>query len=201
MLEKARWVSGYRKTAIRQSLVMMIGVGIFAIPVMGQNQTVGDPCADANSVTIESSPSMQSSLPPPTDPETDCVKSSAFFYSDWLKFGKPACWCYPRNCHGDADGRKQGNVPMGYTYVYTNDLGILISAWNIKEPPKGPGIGGAICADFDRKEQGNPIIGFGRVGPGDLNILIKYWQIKEPPKSPGVPDCMDTGHYNFFVNP
>jgi hypothetical protein len=188
---------------MRQIMVMVIGLGVIGIPVLGQDQTVDDPCADANSVTIESSPSMESSVTPPADPETDCVKSTAFFYSDWLKFGKPACWCYPRNCRGDADGHFQGSPTIGLTYVMTGDLNILVHAWNIKEPPKGPGIGigGAICADFDRKEQGNIIIGFSRIGPGDLNILIAHWNVKEPPKGPGIPDCMDTGHYNFFVYP
>jgi hypothetical protein len=187
---------------MRQIMVMIIGLGVIGVPVLGQDQTVGDPCADANSVAIAAPPPMESSVPPPTDPETDCVKSTAFFYSDWLKFGKPLCWCYPRNCRGDADGRKQGNLSR-YVYVYTNDLNILISVWNIKEPPKGPGIGigGAICADFDRREQGNIIIGFSRIGPGDLNILIAYWNIAEAPRGPGIPDCTDTGHYNFFVNP
>ncbi|MHC5144567.1 MAG: DUF7901 domain-containing protein, partial [Planctomycetota bacterium] len=27
---------------------------------------------------------------------TDCVKSTASFYADWVLFGKPACWCYQR---------------------------------------------------------------------------------------------------------
>ena len=65
------------------------------------------------------------------DPETDCVKSTAFFYGDWLKFGKPACWCYPRNCRGDADGFKQGNL-SSFMYVYTNDLNILILAESMR---------------------------------------------------------------------
>jgi hypothetical protein len=189
---------------MKQILVMIIGLGVFAIPVMGQDQTVEDPCADANSVTIESSPSMESSIAPPADPETDCVKSTAFFYSDWLKFGKPACWCFARNCHGDAHGKKVGNPAQGYSYVTTADLGTLVSGWQVKEPPIGRGImsvGNGICADFDRKEQGNSIIGFSRIGPGDLNILIAHWNVKEPPKGPGVPECMATGHYNFFVNP
>lgn len=157
-------------------------MGLLSITAFGQDQTV---------------------VSPPADSETDCVKSTAFFFNDWLKFGRPSCWCFPRNCRGDADGQKQGSMIMGSWYVGTNDLYILINAWNVKEPPKGHGIGiaGGICADFDRKEQGNIIIGFSRVGPGDLNILIANWQIKEPPKGPGVPDCMNTGHYNFFVNP
>lgn len=188
---------------MRQIMVMIIGFGVIGIPVLGQDQPVDDPCADANSVTIESSPPMESSLVPPTDPETDCVKSTAFFYSDWIKFAKPACWCFARNCHGDATGNSVGTPASGYAYVTTSDLGTLVSGWQVKEPPKGPGInnGYSICADFDRREQGNIIIGFSRIGPGDLNILIKYWNIKEPPKGPGVPDCMATGHYNFFVNP
>jgi hypothetical protein len=194
---------------MRQVVVMMtMGVGIFTIPVMGQNQTVNNPAPDisvepaADAAPSNTPPPVEILVSPPADSETDCVKSTAFFYNDWLKFGRPSCWCYPRNCRGDADGLKMGSVMPGFWYVGTNDLLILISAWQIKEPPKGPGIwGNAICADFDRKEEGNIIVGFWRIGPGDLNILIKYWQIKEPPRGTGVPDCMDTGHYNFFVNP
>jgi hypothetical protein len=134
----------------------------------------------------------------------ECLKTSAPFYNDWVKFGKPACWCYARNCHGDADGLRQGIYLTGYWYVGTNDLNILVKGWQVKEAPKGPGImsiPGGICADFARDNQGSALTGFWRVGTSDLNILIRYWQVKEGPKGPGVPDCMATGYYYSFVSP
>lgn len=134
----------------------------------------------------------------------ECVKPTAPFFSDWVTFGKPNCWCYARNCKGDADGKTQGSAILGFTYVFSNDLNALISGWNVKEAPKGPGImsiPNAICADFARDRQGSAILGFARVFSNDLNILIANWNIKEAPKGPGIADCMATGHYNFFVNP
>jgi hypothetical protein len=135
---------------------------------------------------------------------TDCVNKNAPFYNDWLSFGKPDCWCYARNCKGDADGLKQGSSILGYVYVFSNDLNILIKGWNIKEAPKGPGImsiPGAICADFARDKQGSAILGYARVFSNDLNILIANWNIKEAPKGPGVADCTNANLYNFFVTP
>ena len=68
-------------------------------------------------------------------------------YPDWVSVGRPDCWCYPRQCHGDADGLKQGSAFAGYMYVGTDDLAVLVDAWKILEPPKGPGVSGnQICA-------------------------------------------------------
>jgi hypothetical protein len=131
-----------------------------------------------------------------------CLKCSAPFYNDWVKFGMPSCWCYARNCRGDADGLRQGSSLTGFWYVGTNDLNILVRAWQVREPPKGPGIMSllnGICADFARDQQGSALTGYWRVGTNDLNILVANWQVKEPPKGPGVPDCSD--YVGFFFNP
>ncbi|HOT71838.1 MAG TPA: hypothetical protein PLX18_00680 [Anaerohalosphaeraceae bacterium] len=136
-------------------------------------------------------------------PSTECVSSTAPFYADWVAFGKPACWCYAANCKGDADGLKEGNALAGYRKVYTGDLNILLSAYDIKEPPKGPGIAtipNGICADFDRTKEGNALAGYRRVYTGDLNILLANYDVKEPPKGPGIGDCAGP-NYNFFVTP
>lgn len=61
-------------------------------------------------------------------------------YAEWIAVGKPQCWTFPRQCHGDADGLQEGNAKTGYYYVGPNDLNILIAAWQVKEPPLGPGI-------------------------------------------------------------
>jgi hypothetical protein len=125
--------------------------------------------------------------------EPGCFPATHPDYFEWLSVGKPDCWCYPRQCHGDADGLKQGSAFAGYMYVGTDDLDVLINAWKILEPPKGPGLSGnQICADFDHDKQGSAFAGYMRVGTDDLNVLIAYWKVLEPPKGPGVPpDCLD----------
>jgi len=120
--------------------------------------------------------------------QPDCLPSYDPGYADWVAFGKPTCWCYARHCHGDADGLKQGSAALGYMYVGTNDLNILISGWKILDPPKGPGVTPAqACADFDHLKQGSAALGYMRVGTNDLAILIASWKVLEPPKGPGVP--------------
>ncbi|MHC4728422.1 MAG: hypothetical protein ACYS17_14470 [Planctomycetota bacterium] len=97
--------------------------------------------------------------------------------NEWLSVGSPECWIAsinPRQCHGDADGASQGN---DIYWVSTNDLDILISAWN---KPLESLTGNQICADFDHLPQGN-----FRVSTNDLDILIANWQLPNVP----APDC------------
>jgi hypothetical protein len=114
-------------------------------------------------------------------------------YAEWIAVGKPQCWTFPRQCHGDADGLQEGNAKTGFYYVGPNDLNILIAAWQVKEPPFGPGIAtiaSGICADFAHDQGGSATTGFYRVGSTDLNRLVENWLVKEPPAGPGVPgDC------------
>lgn len=134
---------------------------------------------------------------------TECVSSTAPFYADWVAFGKPACWCYAKNCKGDVDGKQQGNVIQGYTNVYTDDLAVLLAAYGVREPTKGPGIASiqnGICADFARNQQGNVIQGYARVYTDDLAILLANYGVREAPKGPGIGDCSGP-NYNFFVTP
>jgi hypothetical protein len=102
--------------------------------------------------------------------------------AEWLSVGQPACWLNPRQCHGDADGRAQG--PENY-WVSTNDLDILIAAWNkTYEDISGLSINGVplICADFDHEAQVNNKF---RVSTNDLDILIANWQLAGQPAA----DC------------
>lgn len=124
-------------------------------------------------------------------------------YDQFEVVGKPTCWCYARQCRGDADGLTEGNLKAGFWYVGLNDLNIMVSGWKVLEPavaptPSGPGITsveGAACADFDHLEEGNLKAGFWRVGLNDLNIMVAHWKILEPavaptPSGPGIPgDC------------
>ncbi len=99
--------------------------------------------------------------------------------SQWELVGKPRCWVSsvnPRQCHGDADGLSQS---ANKYWVSTNDLDILIAAWN---KPLNQLTGNQICADFDHLPQGQQQY---RVSSNDLDILIANWQIADGP----APDC------------
>jgi len=125
---------------------------------------------------------MEDDLLPPNHPD----------YDEWVAVGKPACWAYPRQCHGDADGRKEVSE-TGASYVGPQDLNLLVAAWEVKEPPFGPGIASiqnGICADFAHDQDGSAVTGYFRVGVTDLNILVANWLVKEAPNGPGVAaDC------------
>jgi hypothetical protein len=124
----------------------------------------------------------------------ECFPPGHLDYAQWLDVGMPECWCYPRQCHGDADGLLGGSPKTGFYYCGPGDLNILVSAWLVKEPPFGPGIASipnGICADFAHNLGGSHKSGFYRVGPVDLNILIACWLNFEPPYGPGIPpDCL-----------
>ena len=97
----------------------------------------------------------------------------------WLAVGSPDCWVAsvnPRQCHGDADGVSQGKQKY---WVSTNDLDILIAAWN---KPLTSLSDNQICADFDNLPQGKQQY---RVSTNDLDILIANWQLADGP----APDC------------
>ena len=104
----------------------------------------------------------------------ECIKADSPLYDTWSDLGKPDCWCYARNCRGDADGKKIGDY-----WVQGEDLNILIDAYFDLD---GDLPVGGICADFDHKK-----IGDYRVQGEDLNILIEYYfdeegDISECPK-------------------
>ncbi len=97
----------------------------------------------------------------------------------WEAVGKPLCWVAsvnPRQCHGDADGISEGKNNY---WVSTNDLEILIGAWN---KPLSSLTGNQICADFDHLPQGKQNY---RVSTNDLDILIANWNQANSP----LPDC------------
>jgi hypothetical protein len=124
---------------------------------------------------------------------TDCYPADVTGYALWLTtaVGKPPCWCYARNCYGDADGLAQGSTSTGYYYVGSNDLNLLIPCYLKTEPPFGSGITFAQqCANFAHDIQGSTSTGYYYVGSNDLNLLIPRYLKTEPPFGSGVlPDC------------
>ncbi len=105
---------------------------------------------------------------------------------EWQAVGKPDCWIAslnPRQCRGDADGASQGKQQF---WVSTNDLDILIAAWNKTfDQISGQKVGNVplVCADFDHLSQGKSKF---RVSTNDLDILIANWQLANQP-APGCP--------------
>jgi hypothetical protein len=160
-------------------------------------------CVTANAirgnVVLESAAEVQNLVMGPCWEQTDGCQYPSDYpgYDFWVANGKPDCWCYPRNCHGDADGLSYGSIYTGIYYVGTPDLGIVADAWMVKEDPKGPGIitiPNGLCADFDREQYGSIYTGLYRVGTPDLGILADSWMVKEDPKGPGIaPDCVPEG--------
>ena len=140
------------------------------------------PNATRGNVVLEDASEAVLDLTGATNVQTSlgAVESFAGQYKDeWLAVGSPECWIAginPRQCHGDADGASQGKDTY---WVSTNDMDILIAAWN---KPLESLIGNQICADFDHLSQGTNEY---RVSTNDLDILIANWQLSDVP----APDC------------
>lgn len=126
-----------------------------------------------------------------------CMAETNADFTRWDDLGRPACWCYEKQCHGDADGIGAfgGLVP-----VYELDLAIFVAAYGQTTLPEG-----GICADFDH------IAAFGglvAVYTEDLALLVaNYGQTAVAPCSgPGAPAPHDTDplpntEYNFWIVP
>lgn len=125
-----------------------------------------------------------------TDIGGDCFPSSFSTYADWVRYGKPNCWCAPPEgnglqCDGDADGNWEN--PFRKYRVYIQDLNVLIANWQLKDDVVGLPGGPNPCADIDHKWE-NPFRKY-RVYIQDLNIVIKNWQVRDT-DVPGLPgDC------------
>ena len=136
--------------------------------------------------------------PPCLTPETAIhpvghPRAGQSYYDEWVLVGSPECWCYARQCWGDAAGDRTGSLFTGYTWVGLTDLDIFAVAWNVLEPTKGPGIAtipNGICADFNHDQTGSLFTGYTRVGLTDLTVFAASWNVLEPTKGPGIPgDC------------
>ena len=84
---------------------------------------------------------------------TECLACSHPDFDKWIEVGKPRCWCYETQCHGDSDD--SGDVKG-------SDFLALKSSWYkcYPNPNYNP------CADFDHD---------GCVKASDFLILKKNW--------------------------
>ncbi|HUW20943.1 MAG TPA: hypothetical protein VMW16_16705 [Sedimentisphaerales bacterium] len=123
---------------------------------------------------------MEDPAEPPTTnlPRCEPVTPDVLCYAgqpdvaQWDLVGQPECWCYARQCLGDADGLPYGKNNY---WVAILDLAILKSAWN---KPKEQLVGNEICADFDHQPYGKNDY---RVAILDLAILKANWNITNGP--------------------
>jgi hypothetical protein len=114
-------------------------------------------------------------------------------YAKWVEYSRPDCWCYKKQCRGDADGKKTTLKP-----VMGPDLTVFKAAYNkskaiVKTIMVGtvPGV----CADFDHKDTTlKPVMG------PDLTIFKNYYNDADAL----VPVCnvapVITGPVNFWMN-
>ncbi|MHC4559867.1 MAG: right-handed parallel beta-helix repeat-containing protein [Planctomycetota bacterium] len=112
----------------------------------------------------------------------ECFPADDPNYNEWIQVGAPACWCHERQCHGDTDCKAQGKNKY---WVSTNDLDVLIAAWNKPFPEiRGKKFNGVplICADFSHISAGKKKY---RVSYDDLDILVEYWNTENKPD----PNC------------
>ncbi|MBW8042531.1 MAG: hypothetical protein FVQ85_21395 [Planctomycetes bacterium] len=118
-------------------------------------------------------------------PPSECLKDTALEYGDWGTWGKPACWCYSRQCRGDSDGIKTGPF-----WVAIPDLNAFRAAFNKTDIVLG-GVANGICSDADHAKTG-PF----RVAIPDLSNFRVYFNKIET----FVPEC-DPTDYNYWETP
>ncbi len=122
-----------------------------------------------------------------------CMKTTATEFAQWVSWGEPDCWCYKRQCRGDADG-----IKTMIFWVAVPDLNLLRSAFN-KNDAQLAAIPNGICADFDHVKTM-----IFRVAVPDLNRLRAYFNQPEAavPCCDNDQDCVldVTDKLNFWTN-
>jgi hypothetical protein len=115
---------------------------------------------------------------------TECYKNTATGYADWLLRGTPTCWCYRKQCNGDATGTSTLNRP-----VNISDNNILKAAFGLL-PAALDAVPNGICADFNHSKTLNR-----HVNISDNNILKTYFGLLNS----AVPQC-DANNVNVWTN-
>ncbi|MGA1979515.1 MAG: PASTA domain-containing protein [Sedimentisphaerales bacterium] len=116
-----------------------------------------------------------------------CMKATHPDYAKWVLHNKPKCWCYAKQCHGDADGLQQGLF-----WVSNNDKALLVTYLNKFPDPPPPSFFAGACADFTHSQDG----GLFWVSNSDKTILTTYLNKVTPVPA----DCSAT-YINFWCKP
>lgn len=92
--------------------------------------------------------------------------------AEWIAMGKPESWCGLRQCHGDADNKKE-QIGKGSYWVGYHDINILLAGF--AQHYKGDPIAQPwIAADFNHKIEPYGKC-YTRIAFQDINILLKYF--------------------------
>jgi len=108
----------------------------------------------------------------------ECLNKLDTGYTKWVSYNKPDCWCYQKQCRGDADGAKTLSKPVASPDLTIFKAGVGQTAAYVKTLVVSgkPGI----CADFDRKDTlSKPI------ASPDLTIFKSYVGVADT----SVPQC------------
>lgn len=127
-----------------------------------------------------------------------CFPSADPNYQAWLDVNEPNCWCYPRQCHGDADNVEStyGPAPppiMPWPKAWVTDgldSDLLVAGY--KQAYSGdPTVDTWICADYNRQENTYgpappPIMPWPKahVTSEDMDIWVLYYKAASVP-----PNC------------
>jgi hypothetical protein len=116
-----------------------------------------------------------------------CMSVSHVDYSNWVTVGRPASWCWLRQCHGDANNATEPFGRSGSVWVGYVDIGIMTAAF--RKAPADPAYN--VAPDFDRRAEAFGRSGTVRVGYNDVNVLL--WHFRD---AHGVPpaDCLNNTH-------
>jgi beta-lactam-binding protein with PASTA domain len=136
---------------------------------------------------------------------SECLKSTATGYADWVKWRHPACWCFRRQCRGDTDGKKAGTwvslTPdlTNFKAAYTQSDANLVA---LACPSGTTGRICGICADLNHAKQGTRV----SLNP-DLTTFKQYYtqpDVNVPCCDTAAPagDCtlLAGDPYNFWTN-
>jgi hypothetical protein len=115
---------------------------------------------------------------------TECYKTTGPDYAAWTQFGRPSCWCFQRQCRGDAEGTK-----VGVQWVQALDLNIFAAAYG-KNVTLLAQVANGICADFDHTK-----VGVQRVQALDLTPFATYYG-----KNQTIVTVCPSTNVNFWTN-
>jgi hypothetical protein len=115
---------------------------------------------------------------------TGCFPLDHPDWDEWHSVGEPNSWCYPKQCHGDADGADQEAGRGNYVSVGSDDVTVLLAGYNESGYSGSPDLDGTdpdsdpdtwIAADFDHSRQEAGRGNYVRVGSNDVTVLLQYY--------------------------
>lgn len=127
---------------------------------------------DATEATVNYSTCTYTGAPP------ECFPSGHPHYTEWVTVGKPSSWCYPKQCHGDANGSREQFGRNNYVTVGSQDVTILLQGYN-KNTYTDPVTHPWIAADFNHSREQFGRNNYVRVGSQDVTILLQYYNDNE----------------------